>query len=86
MHGFIEPQAFHIRPVDQGKARAHASHLVRREPGLETDVLRISGRLHPLEQIRQRKAQPGYDHGPGLDAAQPVNALFQPMGFDQVLH
>jgi hypothetical protein len=37
--------------------------------------LALAGRLDLGQQIGQRKAQPGDDHGPGLDAAQAVDAL-----------
>ncbi|SST06792.1 Uncharacterised protein [Acinetobacter baumannii] len=85
MHRLVHAQAFHIRPVDHRETGALADHLFRTLQGFETDELRLPIGFDPLEQVRQGKAQPRDHHRPGFHAAQPIDALFQLVGFDKIL-
>ena len=71
----LQRAAFDIGPGVPGltKARHHRGECRRLEaeeagPGLDTDR---------LQQGSERKAGPGYNHRPGLDATQPIDALLQ---------
>src|SRR5260370_32825455 len=43
-------------------------------------------RLYLSEQQRQRKPGPRHRHGPGFDAAVPVEALFEWEGMNDIIH
>src|SRR6266849_1291687 len=79
MHRLVEPEPFRIGPVESEAEEAPLlprKHL-RVDEGGELDVLGLPRRLHALEQILQGKAYPRNDHGPRLDAAEPVHALLE---------
>ncbi|EAU65733.1 conserved hypothetical protein [Stigmatella aurantiaca DW4/3-1] len=71
----VQAQPFHIGPVQH--AALLTGHLLRVLQGGEGHVLRTARGLHALDQLPQRDAQPGDDHGPGLHAAHPVDALLR---------
>ena len=49
----------------------------------ELDVLGFGKRIALLDQLRERVADPGYDHAPTLDAAEAVGAVFKWPEFEQ---
>src|SRR2546425_9671 len=73
----VESPPLGVRPVEREPEEAGplAGELPRVEQRDELDVLRLRRRLDPLEQRREREADPGDDHGPSLDAAERVDAL-----------
>ena len=83
MHGFVDAQPLAIRPVQD--IAPHPGHLLGTHDGGEGHVFRIRGGLEPLQHVGQRDTHPGDDHGPGFDAAQPVDALLQLVRPDDVL-
>ena len=60
-------------------------HLFGVQQRLEGNELGVRFDPDPVDDIAQGNADPGNDHGPGLDAAQPVDPLLQLVGTDQVL-
>src|SRR5258708_4418211 len=75
MHGFIQPQPFHVGEVDSGPSSPR--HLLLVVVALERHVLCFGRRLHLLEQRVERKADPRNYHGPTFHATHPVNTLFE---------
>jgi hypothetical protein len=51
----------------------------------ELDEAGLLGGLHPLQDVAERHADPGHHHRPRLDAAQPVDPLFELVRLDQVV-
>ena len=82
MHGLVHAEPLSVGPVQHPALLA--GELLRVVEGLEGDVLRFRGGVHPAQDIAQGYAHPGDHHGPGLDAAQAVDPLFQGMGPQQV--
>ena len=79
----VHPKPFHIRPLEHG--RRLARHLGRPEQRGELDERRLCRRLSPLDDLRERDANPGDHHRPRLDAAQTIDALLELNGLDEVL-
>ena len=75
----VEAQPLRVRPVERRseKARPLAGELSRVEQRREFDVLRLPGRLNPLEQRGEWHADPRDDHRPPLDAAERVDTLLE---------
>ena len=83
MHRLVQAQPFHVRPLEHvGALHRHASAIVQRE---KLDELRLAGRLHALDDVPERDADPGDHHRPGLDAAHAVDALLERVWLDEVL-
>ena len=53
--------------------------------GEELDVLGAGQRVALLDELRERVADPGNDHAPGLDAAMAVDAVFERAQLEQVV-
>ena len=74
MHGLVHAQALDVGPVQDRCAQAgHLAGIVQRG---ELDKLCFALRVDALDQLAQRKANPGYDDRPSFDAAVAVDALF----------
>ncbi len=86
MHRLVDAQPLDIGVVDAATegARRLSRQLFRIIESLEGHELGAAGRLGPADQIRQRDAAPGQHHGPGLHAAQPVDALLQRALVDEI--
>ena len=82
MHGLVHPKRFDVRIIQH--AAADTGHLLRPVDGGELDELRLAGRLEAFEQVREREAVPRDHHRPALDAAHPVDALFERMRLEDV--
>ena len=85
MYGFVETQALDIRPIEGLEQAALARHLARPFQRLKGDELGVSPRLHTLDHIREREANPGDDHRPTLDTAMAINALLEREGLDEII-
>ena len=83
MHRLVHAQALDIWPVEHREALP--GHLLRVVQGRETQVPGARGRLEALDQVAEREADPRHHHRPGLDATQPVDALFERMWPQQVV-
>ena len=83
MHGLVDAQSLAIRPVQQPGPLA--GHLFRPHERLESDEFRTGARLDPVQEIRERKTDPGNHHGPSFDATQAVNPFLHRHAFDNVL-
>ena len=73
IHGFVEAEAFGVGPV---VAAGEVGHLLAVEEGDELDVFGAGERLAEVDELGERVAIPGDDHGPGFDAAMAVDAAF----------
>ena len=71
VHGLVHAQALGVGPVE---AAGEVGHLLSVQVGDELDVLGAGQRLAELDELGERVAVPGDDHGPGLDAAMAVDA------------
>ena len=71
VHGFVHAEAFGVGPV---VAAGGLGHLVLIEEGGELDVLGRGQRLAEVDELGERVAVPGDDHGPGFDAAEVIDA------------
>jgi len=74
VHGFVQPQAFDVRPLQHARIHARHGDLVGQRHKFH--VFRATERFHTLDQLDQRVTHPGNHHGPALDTAQAVNAVF----------
>src|SRR4051794_19864952 len=85
MHCLVQSKAFDVGPL---KTRAENGALSWKTFRIiEALKCHVSGRRYRfdlLDQFRQRKADPGYDHGPALYAPVPVNSLFLRRQFEYV--
>jgi hypothetical protein len=88
VHGLVEAQALHIGIIDAAPQGTGGlpRQLLRIIEGLESHELGATGGLGTADQIRQRNAAPGQHHGPGLHAAQPIDALLQGALVDEIPH
>ena len=83
MHRLVHAQRLDIGPVEH--VRALPGHLLQVHQRREFDELRARARLQPLDEVAERESDPGDDHRPGLDAAQPIDALLERMRLQEVL-
>ncbi len=83
VHGFVEAQPLDVRPVEN--ADPLPGHLRGIEQRGESDVARLRRRLDTPDQVCEREAVPGDDHGPRLDAAHPIDALLEREPAEQVV-
>ena len=84
MRGFVETQALDVRPIECLEKAALPRHLARPFQRLEGDELGAGLRLGTLDHVGERKADPGDDHRPALDAAMAINALLEREGLDKI--
>ena len=84
MHGFVHAQTLGIGPVEH--ARTHKRHGRFVSQRHKLDVFRAAQRLDALDQLGQRIAHPWNHHGPALDTAQAVDALFLGAELEQILN
>src|SRR5437899_1125655 len=83
MHRLVDAQSLHIGPGEDGNAlTGHAARVVQRR---ELDVLRARCRLEARQQRAQGEADPRHNQGPGLDATEAIDALFERMRLENVL-
>ena len=82
MHRLVHAQSFDVRPAQTGKADAR--HLVGVGERRELDELRFGGRLDFLDEVGERKSDPGNDHRPGFDASMPVDPILERLALEDV--
>ncbi len=71
VHSLVHAKTFGVGPV---VAAGSVGHLVLVEERGELDVLGRGQRLAKVDELGERVAVPGDDHGPSLDAAEVVDA------------
>ena len=71
VHGLVHAKAFRVGPI---VAAGGVGHLVLIVEGCELDVLGGGQRVAEIDELGERVAVPGDDHGPGLDAAEVIDA------------
>ncbi len=74
VHGFIHAKSFDVGPREV--AAVLIGHAFGILVGFEGDLLGAGEGVGFFEEFAEGKAGPGDDHGPGLDAAHPVDAFF----------
>src|SRR5690606_37059146 len=73
MHGLVEAQSLHVRPVEDRKALSgHLPGVVQRG---ELHEPCSAGWLDAPQQVTQGESLPGDDHGPAFHAAKPVDTI-----------
>ena len=80
VHRLVQPQPFHVRPLDppeRGEARLLGGKLLGVLECRELDIAGLARRLDLLEQGGQRKADPRNHHRPGLHAPKRIDPLLQ---------
>src|SRR5688572_17440934 len=82
MHGFVEPQAFHVRPLERvGALLRKLSDIVESD---ELHEARLRRGFDALDDIGQRNADPRNHQRPRFDAAEAVDALLEYVRLDEV--
>src|ERR1700733_2033904 len=82
VHGLIHAEAFAVGPVVRGGAVGHLLLVVE---GEELDVFGAGEWLAEVDELGERIAIPGNDHGPGFDAAMAVDAGLDRAVFEEVV-
>ncbi len=87
MHRLVDTQPLHIGILDAApQTGGLARQLFRVKQGLEGDKFGATGGLGTADDLCQRDTVPGQYHGPGFDAAQPVDPLLQLALVDEIPH
>src|SRR5262245_6406919 len=75
MHCFIQSQSFDIRPIEY--ACALVRHPLRIQESLKRYITRGCRGFDFLEQLVQRKADPGDYHGPPFNTTQSIDPFLE---------
>ena len=81
VHGFVHAEAFLVGPV-VAEGEIHGFFV---DDGEELDVFGAGEWLAEVDELGERVAVPGDDHGPGFDAAMTVDAGFERAVVEEVV-